>query len=41
MATTLLILMMAFISFIITPWIGSLNHHTLHTTDLRAGDEGE
>jgi len=41
MATFILILFLGLLSFVITPWVGSLNHLTLHKTDLMAGDEGE
>jgi hypothetical protein len=41
MATFILMLFLGMLSFVITPWIGYLNHHTLHNTDLMAGDEGE
>jgi hypothetical protein len=41
MATFILILFLGILSFIITPWIGHLNHSKLHSTDLMAGDEGD
>ena len=39
MATFILILFLGKLSFVITPWVGYLNHNTLHKTDLMAGDE--
>jgi hypothetical protein len=41
MATFILILFLGFLSFAVAPWVGNLNHHTLHKTDSMAGDEGE
>jgi hypothetical protein len=41
MATFILILFLGLISFVLAPWIGYLNHQTLHRTDAMAGDEGE
>jgi len=41
MTTLILMLFIGLLAFIITPWIGHLNHGRLHATDLMAGDEGE
>lgn len=41
MATTILILFVVMLSFVVAPWIGSVNRYKLHHTDLMAGDEGE
>jgi hypothetical protein len=41
MATLILMLFFGLLTFIITPWVGHLNHGRLRTTDLMAGDEGE
>jgi hypothetical protein len=41
MATFTLILFIGLLSFVIAPWVGNLNHFTLHKTDLMAGGEGE
>lgn len=41
MATYILILFLGILTLVITPWIGHLNHSTLHATDLMAGDEGD
>lgn len=41
MATLILILFLGILSLFITPWVGYLNHYTLHKTDSMAGDEGE
>jgi len=40
MATIMLILFLGILSFIITPWVGYLNHYKVHNTDSMAGDEG-
>lgn len=40
MATAILLLIIGILLFIITPWVGHLNHYKLHDTDLMAGDEG-
>jgi hypothetical protein len=39
MATTMMMLLVILFAFIITPWIGEINHTGLHHTDLMAGDE--
>jgi hypothetical protein len=39
MATFTLMIIVGLLAFAITPWIGYLNHHELHHTDLMAGDE--
>jgi len=41
MATFTVILFLGILSFAIAPWVGHLNHHSLHKTDLMAGGEGE
>lgn len=41
MATMILILFLGILSLAVTPWVGYLNHYSLHHTDLMAGDEGE
>jgi hypothetical protein len=39
MATFTLLIIVGLLSLVITPWIGYLNHHELHHTDLMAGNE--
>jgi hypothetical protein len=39
MATSIMILYVIMLAFIITPWIGEINHADLHHTDLMAGAE--
>ena len=41
MATAMLVLIVAFLTITITPWIANMRHTKVHHTDLMAGDEGE
>lgn len=41
MATSIMLLFLGIISFVIVPWIAQVNHYNLHKTDLMAGGEGE
>ena len=41
MTTMILMLIVGMLAFVITPWIGYLNHTTVHKTDLMAGSEGD
>jgi len=39
MATSMMMLFIVMLAFLITPLIGELNHTKFHHTDLMAGDE--
>jgi hypothetical protein len=39
MVTAIMMLFVTLVAFVITPWIGEINHTEFHHTDLMAGDE--
>ena len=41
MITLIVIGYLAVFMLMITPWIGNLNHGTIHRVDRMAGDEGD
>ncbi len=41
MATIILMFILVLLSFVVTPWIGYLNHNERRHIDMMAGDEGE